>query len=125
MTDINKDGIKELILHSDINSPYDGNYILLLTYYNNKVKPLLYAGGSGKRGGYYISGKNFIVKMGGSDFYYLGYFTIKAGKLVVTRQLQYTMERIEQNIRKYVIIINGKLHIQNIRICVRNIILMG
>ena len=54
-----------------------GNYILLLTYYNNKVKPLLYVGGSGKRGGYYISGKNFIVKMGGSDFYYLGYFTIK------------------------------------------------
>lgn len=93
VTDINKDGIKELILHSDINSPYDGNYILLLTYYNNKVKPLLYAGGSGKRGGYYISGKNFIVKMGGSDFYYLGYFTIKAGKLVVTRQLQYTMEK--------------------------------
>ena len=93
VTDINKDGIKELILHSDINSPYDGNYILLLTYYNNKVKPLLYVGGSGKRGGYYISGKNFIVKMGGSDFYYLGYFTIKAGKLVVTRQLQYTMEK--------------------------------
>ena len=57
------------------------------------MKPLLYAGGSGKRGGYYISGKNFIVKMGGSDFYYLGYFTIKAGKLVVTRQLQYTMEK--------------------------------
>ena len=93
VTDINKDGIKELILHSDINSLYDGNYILLLTYCNNKVKPLLYAGGSGKRGGYYISGKNLIVKMGGSDFYYLGYFTIKAGNLVVTRQLQHTVEK--------------------------------
>ena len=31
--------------------------------------------------------------MVGSDFYYLGYFKIKAGKLVVTRQLQYTMEK--------------------------------
>ena len=93
VVDINKDGIKELILHSDLGSFYDENNILLLTYYKDKVKPLLYTGGSGKRGAFYISGKNLVVKMGGSDFSYLGYFSIKNGKLAVTRQLEHDVKK--------------------------------
>ncbi|MDO4336876.1 MAG: hypothetical protein Q4C91_02180 [Eubacteriales bacterium] len=91
--DINKDGIKELILHSDYRNPYDDNTILLLTYYKNKVKALLCIGGSGARGGFYLSGKNLAVKTGGSDFYYAGYFTISSGKLKVVRQMEHDRDK--------------------------------
>lgn len=93
VVDINKDGIKDLILHSNYRNPYDDNTILLLTYYENKVKPLLCIGGAGARGGFYLSGRNLVVKTGGSDFHYVGYFTISAGKLKVVRQMEHYVDK--------------------------------
>lgn len=101
VVDLNKDGVKELILHTDLSDPYDENSILLLTYYNKKVKPLLCIGGSYKRGHFYITGKNLAVQTGGSDFYYYAYFTVSNGKLKKVRDMNYQVIKTKIPYRHY------------------------
>lgn len=89
VTDLDKDGIKELILHTGYDNPYYENRILLMTYKNNKEQPLLSFGRVGFRAHFYLTGKNIAMVTSGSDFSYRVYFKIRDGKLAKVRDLRY------------------------------------
>ena len=82
--DINKDGIKELLLYND----YEEN--ALFTFYNGKVTPLIY----GTLRGIYVKGKYLIVQDGSSmsSTYYV--YVIEKGKLKLTCKLFETTSSI-------------------------------
>ena len=82
--DINKDGIKELLLYND----YEEN--ALFTFYNGKVTPLIY----GTLRGIYVKGKYLIVQEGSSmsSTYYV--YVIEKGKLKLICKLFETTSSI-------------------------------
>lgn len=96
VTDLNKDGIKELLLSTcQPSNKIQGNKILLLTYWGNKVKPLICFEKSWCRGFTYLRGHSIVLINSGSDFYYRADFTVKSGKLSKTFELRY--EKYDQN----------------------------
>lgn len=108
--DLNKDGIKELILHSAPISLIDWNpnEIFLLTYYNDKICPLLRIGGSGARGRFFVSGTKLAVCLGGSDSSYNVHFTVSEGKLVKKYDLEYIHDKSDRYNHKQIYRIKGK-----------------
>lgn len=107
VVDLDRDGIKELILHTDFRSSWDENSILLMTYYNNEVKPLLHFGGCGARGHFYLTGKNIAMVSSGSDGAYSVYFTVKKGKLVKVHDMEYLRDKSSIPYRSYYYV-NGR-----------------
>lgn len=107
VTDINKDGIKELILSTYIHTKYPDNRILILTYYKNKLKPLICFVGSGYRGKAYLKGKSIIFITGGSDFSYRVDFSIKSGSLKKIRDIRHTVDKRKHKYQVHYYI-NGK-----------------
>lgn len=108
VTDLNKDGIKELILHSDFTSFYDENRIQLITYYGDKVRPLVNIGGCGARGKFWITGKNLVVCTSSSSSSYSVYFTVSRGKLVKVRDLRYWNDKMPGRPYRQYYYVNGK-----------------
>lgn len=89
VTDLDKDGIKELILHTGYETPYLENDILLMTYKNNKEQPLLGFEGNGFRTHYYLTGKNIAVATSSSSDSYSVQFNVRDGKIVKVRDFSY------------------------------------
>lgn len=90
--DLNGDGIQELLLSTcQPSNKYSsrGNKVMLLTYYGNKIKPLLYFDENGFRGHTYIEKGKLVINNSGSDFSYLGVFSVRSGKLVKKYESSY------------------------------------
>lgn len=85
LIDLNKDGIQELLLATDRNNLMD-NRVLLLTYYNGKVYPLICFEGWGARGHQLLNKNILIFTNGGSDYSYQIYLSVVKGKLKVLQQ---------------------------------------
>ena len=81
LVDLNKDGIQELLLATDRNTTWKDNRVLLLTYYNGKVVPLICFEGAGARGQQFINNKVLIFVNSGSDYSSRLYITVSKGKL--------------------------------------------
>ena len=108
ITDLNGDGIKELLLST--NQPSNKNWtnkVFLLTYWGNKVKPLICFEKFGYRGYTYLNRHSIVLINSGSGFYYRADFTIKSGKLLKNFEMNY--EKYIQN-RKNIfnLHVNGK-----------------
>lgn len=98
--DLNNDGVKELILATDRNNDlWRDNRVLLLTYYDHKVKPLICFEGYGYRGRQTIYKDKLKLDNSGSDFGYSLYVTVSKGKLKVLQQIEYY--RIKNKIPYY------------------------
>lgn len=85
LIDLNNDGVKELLLATD-RSVLWGNRVLLLTYYNGKVLPLICFEGAGARGRQLINKKTLILANSGSDFSSQIYLSVVKGKLKILQQ---------------------------------------
>lgn len=108
VTDLNKDGIKELLLSTcQPNNKIQGNKILLLTYWENKVKPLICFEKNWCRGFTYLQGNSVVLTNSGSDFYYRADFTVKSGNLSKTFEMRYEKYDQKGN-RVFNLWINGK-----------------
>ena len=62
------------------------NRVLLLTYYNGKVLPLICFEGAGARGRQLINKKTLILANSGSDFSSQIYLSVVKGKLKILQQ---------------------------------------
>lgn len=108
VTDLNKDGIKELLLSTcQPNNKIQENKILLLTYWENKVQPLICFRKNWWRGYTYLRGNSVVLTNSGSDFYYRADFTVKSGKLSKTLELCY-QKYDQKGKRLYNYSFNGK-----------------
>ena len=106
LVDLNKDGVKELLLATDRSNLWD-NRVLLLTYYNGKVTPLICFEGAGARGRQLLNKKALILANSGSDFNSQLYVTVNKGKLKILQQVE--MYRIKEHVPYYTkYIINDK-----------------
>lgn len=85
LIDLNNDGVKELLLATDRSVLWD-NRVLLLTYYNGKVLPLICFEGAGARGRQLINKKTLILANSGSDFSSQIYLSVVKGKLKILQQ---------------------------------------
>ena len=86
LIDLKKDGIKELLLSTDPSNWRD-NRVLLLTYYNGKVNPLICFEGAGARGHQLLNKKMLIFANSGSDFDSKMYVTVNKGKLKILQRV--------------------------------------
>lgn len=98
LVDLNKDGVKELLLATDRSVLWD-NRVLLLTYYNGKILPLICFEGAGARGRQLINKKTLIFANSGSDFNSQLYVTVNKGKLKILQQV--AMYRIKDHVPYY------------------------
>lgn len=98
LVDLNKDGVKELLLATDRSVLWD-NRVLLLTYYNGKILPLICFEGAGARGRQLINKKTLIFANSGSDFNSQLYVTVNKGKLKILQQV--AMYRIKDHVAYY------------------------
>lgn len=87
--DINKDGVKELLLSTPLSDRGFDNRILILTYYNNKVKPLICFVGNGYRGEVKITKRQILLLNSDSSESYRVDYKISAGKLKKVRDMEY------------------------------------
>lgn len=103
--DFNGDGIQELLLSTcqPDNKFNNGNRALLLTYYRNKVRPLICFEGNGFRGRTYIDKGHLVLNNSGSNLAYLGVFDVRDGKLARIYESFYLKE-----IKKFTYKVNGK-----------------
>lgn len=69
------------MLATDRNTTWKDNRVLLLTYYNGKVVPLICFEGAGARGQQFINNKVLIFVNSGSDYSSRLYITVSKGKL--------------------------------------------
>lgn len=86
--DLNKDGVNELLLATNRFDLGWDNRVLLLTYHNHKVKPLICFEGAGYRGKQMLHKKSLILITSGSDFSYQLCVTVSGGKLKVIQQTE-------------------------------------
>lgn len=82
LKDVNKDGVKELFLSTNASGQGYGNRVLILTYYRNKVRPLMVF--DSLRGGIYIEGEKIYPFIGGSKECICRGFRVKHGRLKQT-----------------------------------------
>ena len=82
--DINGDGVPELLLSDYKKVGANESNTLIMTYYNNKVVPLIWVTGlSGARFGVYVDKKMLIFEESGSKDYCRHVYSIKLGKIEV------------------------------------------
>lgn len=103
--DINKDGVKELIL---VTPEKNLNWkVLLLTYDKNKVKPLLCFDQNTYRAKIFLKGNTLVLTTGGSDHFYRVDYSIKSGELKKMRDMRYAKYDKYGN-RVFAFYVNGK-----------------
>lgn len=99
LRDVNKDGIKELFLSVNPSGQGYGSKILILTYHNKKIKPLIAF--ANLRGGIYLKGKNVYANIGGSKEGICRGFKLRHGKLKkVLKMEHYTEENYNRVYKK-------------------------
>ena len=106
LEDINGDGINELMLYN-YNSKTYIRKLMVFTFYNNKIIPLIYFETYIGRSGIYVIDNNFILKSGGSDYIHCISYSLNKGKLIKNKEIFF--HRYYKNDKpKYKYMIDGK-----------------
>lgn len=87
--DIDKDGVKELILSTPLSNRAFDNRTFILTYYRDKVKPLICFVGNGYRGKVKICKRQILLLNSNSSESYRVDYKISAGKMKKVRDMEY------------------------------------
>lgn len=106
LEDINGNGIDELLLYGYNRKKYIIK-VLIITFDNNKIKPLLYYETYIGKSGIYVRNNELILENGAGDYSYDISYSLKAGKLVRNKEILY-LRYHKNNKIKFKYQINGK-----------------
>lgn len=93
VTDINNDGIDELILATPRSRQADDNRILYLTYYQGKITPLICFDGNGARGKVKVKNNQIVLLNSESTGAYHIVYKINNDQVIKVKDMEYINEK--------------------------------